>query len=273
MIEYFKRNPKILEQLAFLFMAIVFFGLFYFLMKFSRSVIVLLSLIVISIIILISYFIYKNRFARRFLLKCLIFPILFIIIMLSCFVYFNISEGKGENSHHYQVNFNVYILDNSTTLEKFSNDLIIANNIWNNYNISLVLNKSYFIYGLLNDTEKSFLLNVNASNDSECLRYNQLLSKLSNNDTGLEVIVLGASSDYKGRACICGCKSIILENNKELFMDLTGWNLAHEFGHIFGLVDFRNRYNLMCDEFKFIKLSFLNKEQVKSVANITSNLS
>jgi hypothetical protein len=263
MIKYFKKNPRVLESLSFLLMALVFLVFFYVLMSINKSVIVFLSFILMEIIIIIMYFLFKDKYAKKFLLKCLVFPALFIIIMISSFVYFNISEGKGVNLSPAEVYFDVYISDNSTTMDKFHQDLEVANKIWNQYNISLILNNSYFIEGSLNETEKSYLLDTNA-NESECIYYNEIISSFSNNKN-LKVIMINAESPHKGRGCICGCNSIILEGDTELFMDLTGWNLAHEFGHILGLFDLINRYNLMCDEYKSIRPNFLSKSQLESI--------
>lgn len=185
--------------------------------------------------------------------------------MIFFLAYFNISDGKAENLDSYEVKFDLYVLDNATSLAKFSEDLQIANKIWAKYNISLVLENSYFIATDLSDDDKSFLLNNNAT-EEDCIKYNDIINSFSKNSTKLKAIILSSDSKHKGRGCICGCNSIIVEPKKELFSDLTGWNLAHEFGHIFGLSDLRNRWNLMCDEFKIMNPKFLNKEQFNYVS-------
>ena len=189
--------------------------------------------------------------------------------MIIVLTYFNISESKGENSNSQNMKFDLYIINNSTTLEKFNHDLIRANKIWNKYNINLEMNKFYFI-DELNENQTLFLLDVNATDEEECAKYLDIIS--FSNKSDMRVLVLDSNSKYKGRGCICGCNSVILEPKKELFRDLTGWNLAHEFGHIFGLVDLRNRYNLMCDEFKLIQPKFINQEQMDSVINNVLNI-
>ncbi|MDP3026100.1 MAG: hypothetical protein Q8N63_00180 [Nanoarchaeota archaeon] len=191
--------------------------------------------------------------------------------MVFFLAYFNISDGKAENLSYHEVKFDLYILDNATSLSKFNGDLQIANKVWERYNLSLILENTYFIDTNLNDDDKSFLLNNNAT-EEDCLKYNETINSFSKNSTKLKVIILSSDSKHKGRGCICGCNSVILEPKKELLFDLTGWNLAHEFGHIFGLVDLRNRWNLMCDEFKVVRPKFLNKEQFKSISQKIKSL-
>ncbi len=262
---FFQKNPKFIEMIALAIMTIVFLLAFYYIIKHNNPFIFILSFLLLAIILLVFHFFVKDRFARRFLLKCLIFPIIVILMMIFFLTYFNISDGKAENLNHYEIKFDLYILDNATSLAKFNEDLQIANKIWGGYNISLILESPYFINTNLNDEDKSFLLNNNAT-EEDCLKYNEIINSFSENFTKLKVVILSSDSKHKGRGCICGCNSVILEPKRELLFDLTGWNLAHEFGHIFGLIDLRNRWNLMCDEFKMIKPKFLNKKQINSVS-------
>ena len=265
MLESIKKNPKLIEMIALLIMMIVFLFAFYYIIEHNNPFIFILSFLLLSIIILAFYFFIKDKFARRFLLKCLMFPILVILMMIFFLTYFNISDGKAENLNHYEIKFDLYILDNATSPTKFNKDLQIANKIWERYHVSLILENSYFIDTNLNDEDKSFLLNNNATKE-DCLKYNEIINSFSKNSSKLKAIILSSDSKHKGRGCICGCNSVILEPKRELLFDLTGWNLAHEFGHIFGLIDLRNRWNLMCDEFKVIRPKFLNKEQFNSIS-------
>jgi len=264
MIDRLRKNPKLIEFGALGIMAIVFLFAFYYILKNNNPFMFILSFLILSIILLLFRFFVKDKFAKKFLLKCLIFPAIFILIMIIVLAYFNISDGKGENANSQSLEFDLYIINNSTTLEKFNHDLIKANKIWNKYDINLEMNKFYFIDSL-NETQTLFLLDVNATDEEECAKYRDIIS--FSNKSDMRVLVLDSDSKHKGRGCICGCDSVILEPKKELFRDLTGWNLAHEFGHIFGLVDLRNRYNLMCDEFKLIQPKFINQEQMDSVIN------
>jgi len=268
---FFQKNPKVIEMTALAVMMIVFLFAFYYIIKHNNPFIFILSFLLLTIIILVFYFFVKDKFAKRFLLKCLIFPIFVILMMIFFLAYFNISGGRAENLTHYEVKFDLYILDNATSLAKFSEDLQIANKIWARYNISLILEDLYFIDTNLSDDDKSFLLNNNAT-EEDCTKYNDTINSFSENSTKLKAIILSSDSKHKGRGCICGCNSVIVEPKKELLFDLTGWNLAHEFGHIFGLSDLRNRWNLMCDEFKILRPNFLNKEQFNSVSQKVKSL-
>jgi hypothetical protein len=182
--------------------------------------------------------------------------------MIFTLINLNRIETKGENNTPSLLKFDLYIINQSISLEDFNKILIDANKIWGEYNVSFELNKIY--WESLNDTEKSFLLEVNATNNEECKKYNQIIN-FSNNSHLKVIILTNANSSKKGRGCICGCESVIIGKEIVFFQDLTGWNFAHEFGHILGLLDLSNRYNLMCDELKLISPKFLNKNQTKSV--------
>ncbi|MCK5624214.1 hypothetical protein KAI04_00035 [Candidatus Pacearchaeota archaeon] len=145
-------------------------------------------------------------------------------------------------------------------------DLLKANEIWNEQNIFLRIKETFYIEEI-DFLEESFLLNVDATNKSECLKYNEIIS--FSNKSELRLILLDSESNHRGRGCICGCDSIVVDIKKELSLDLTGWNIAHEFGHLFGQFDIKNRYNLMCDQLKVIKPSFLNKKQIYSLTRNT----
>lgn len=268
---FLRKNPKLIEGLALLIMMAAFFFAFYYIIKHNNPFVFILAFLLLTLIVLIFYFFTKDKFARRFLLKCLIFPVLVILILIFFLTYFNLNDGKAENLNYYEVKFDLYILDNATSLIKFSNDLEIANQIWRRYNIFLILEDSFIVSTNLSEEDKSFLLNNNAT-EEDCSRYNELINSFSENSTRLKVVLLSSGSKHKGRGCICGCDSVIVEPKKELLSDLTGWNLAHEFGHIFGLIDLRNRWNLMCDEFKLVKPKFLNKEQFRSISQKIKSL-
>jgi len=269
--DFFQKNPKLIEIIALAIMMIVFLFAFYYIIKHNNPFIFILSFLLLTIIILVFYFFVEDRFAKRFLLKCLIFLVFVVLMTIGALAYFNMTDGKAENLNHYEVRFDLYVLDNATSLSKFNTDLQIANKIWGKYNISLILKNSYFIDSNLSDDDKSFLLNNNAT-EEDCIKYNKIINSFSNNSSKLKTIILSSDSTHKGRGCICGCNSVIVEPKKELLFDLTGWNIAHEFGHIFGLSDLRNRWNLMCDEFKILRPKFLNKEQFNSVSQKIKSL-
>jgi len=184
-------------------------------------------------------------------------------------IYFNISERNYSNFEAREIGFDLYIVNNSIDHNKAIEEIDFANKLWGKYNISLKLNNTYNIDNLTN-LDSDFLLEVNATNSDSC---NVYLDKISfSNNSKLRVIILSSNSKHMGRGCICGCNSIVLDSRKELSMDLTGWNLAHEFGHILGLIDIRNRYNLMDDEFKVFRPSFLNREQLGLIKNRINEL-
>ncbi|MEM4605947.1 MAG: hypothetical protein QW103_02850, partial [Candidatus Pacearchaeota archaeon] len=97
--------------------------------------------------------------------------------------------------------------------------------------------------------------------------YLPIINKITNNSPDKSIIYV-KSKKSGGRGSLCGHNFAIFNKEKILLRDLTGWNLAHEFGHVFGLEDKRNQYqsNLMNDRYKlFFYSSFLNQKQINVV--------
>ena len=51
-------------------------------------------------------------------------------------------------------------------------------------------------------------------------------------------------SKKMGRGNLCGHSFAIFQQEKIYFLDLTGWNLAHEIGHVLGLIHPNNFYKV-----------------------------
>lgn len=266
MLTNLTKNTKQIELIYILIVGIIFGAFCVYLVKFTNPFIFIISFLIIIVLFSVLSLFFKDKFSKRLLLKGLIFPIFFILVIIISLIHINLLETKGENNTSTLIHFDLYIINNSISIDNFNQTLADANKIWKKYNITLELNKVYFKN--LNETEKYFLLNVNATDSKECERYKKLINFSDSNI--IKVIILDSNSSKKGRGCICGCDSIIIAREIILFKDLTGWNLAHEFGHMFGLLDLHNRYNLMCDELKIFNPTFLNKNQTKSVLE-TSN--
>lgn len=208
----------------------------------------------------------------------LIFIVFLIITILLTFsiTYFPTlpNQERGKNDKPYELNFEVYIVNNLTTPEKVYNYFEKGNKIWNQYNISIGIKSINNVNLNLSKEERAFLFNYLSKgvNDTECTtKYIPLIEKITNNSDNLRVIFVDrGSSKYAGRGCVCNCSFVLLGLDKLLFIDFGGLDLAHELGHLFGLFESRGKQNLMTHYpiyMKFFNSYFLNQEQINTIKN------
>lgn len=220
----------------------------------------------------------KRRFLKRFVLSALFWIILLLILSFSI-LYFGTkqNEKRGVNNYNsFELNFEVYVINNLTSNINVERYFKESDKIWNRYNLSTKIVTINNLEISLSEREKEFLFNAMSSkedNSSEICdkEYMPLIKKITNNSNLLGAIFIDkASSDYAGRGCICNCKFVILDVDKYLFLDFTGLNLAHEIGHLIGLIDINNgRQNLMNHNiiFQSFKSNFLNQTQINIIQN------
>ncbi len=212
-------------------------------------------------------------------LKSLLFFYIILIILISFLaggmLYFGTlpNQEKGGNNSSLGLNFEIYIINNLTTLTSIEKYFKESNNIWNKYNISISVKKIYNNNLNLSNQEKEFLyeaFSYNNSSESCSEDYMPLIGRITNNSNELKIIFIDrASSHIAGRGCLCNCSFVIVDIDKFL-IDFTGLNLAHEIGHLMGLEDISlGRQNLMNHHIflKSFKSHFLNQEQINIIQN------
>ncbi|MEM4605872.1 MAG: hypothetical protein QW103_02475 [Candidatus Pacearchaeota archaeon] len=217
----------------------------------------------------------KNYFTKNNLKKFIKFVLVVFIITLVLNIGFAIpKEKQGKNSEELNFSFDVYVVNKEISEEEILNYFEEVKDIWKKYNISLKINSIQNVEINLTEDERFWLYTKIGYKDSEeekdriCKEfYMPLINKITNNSPNKSIIYV-KSKKSGGRGSLCGHNFAIFNKEKILSRDLTGWNLAHEFGHVFGLEDKRNQYqsNLMNDKYKlFFYSSFLNQKQINVV--------
>jgi energy-coupling factor transporter transmembrane protein EcfT len=238
--------------------------------------------------ILVSYFVFfifiiLQKNSKESINQISLF-VLFILLITTAFtIYISIpNEKRGKNTEQLNVNFNFYIVDNEISKEELEGYISKASKIWDNYNISIEIQNIYTSKINLSDKERNILYaaisekNTSEENKIICEKeYMPLINKITDNSPNKSIIFVKGEINAGGRASLCGHSfalfqydKICLKDNKFCIRDLTGWNLAHEIGHIFGLSDMRDSYklNLMNDRHKlFYTSDFLNQQQIDKV--------
>jgi hypothetical protein len=199
-----------------------------------------------------------------FMALCCIFMICLV------FVFSNMTPPKGFNNESRDLTFDVYIVNNVITDEQVTDYFKQSNAIWNKYNISIKANKVYFKNINLTKEEITYLFHK-GNNAEECANYTPIINKITDNNQNLKVIFLGnMKSNNSGRGSICN-GTFALVSPERFVIDYTGWDLAHEFGHILGLDDIsykgRVAKNLMNDEHKrlLFRSGYLSQYQIDKV--------
>ncbi len=287
-----KKKPKkqILKNVAFfmyflLYLFIFFFSVLIFIFsvnflgKLIHPLVLSFSFIVSAVAIILYHHFTKREFKGPFWSFSKFFFIATLFLFISVIFFSSYGLKKGINAELQEVNFDVYIVNEALLMEEAIDALNYSKNVWANYNISInygSINKKKIN---LSDEEIEFLFN-NGSSQEECLSYDKLINKITDESNKLSVIFLDNNKNkHAGRGCLCNCSFTLVSPEKLWFFDFTGWNVAHEIGHVFGLSDIqfygRIRENLMNDETKkllFFNSDFLDQYQVNIVINKTKSL-
>ncbi len=271
-----KNKSQIKETIICLICVIIFFVLIYYL-YILLCPLILFSSVTVSFLVIMFYELIRNKlYKKQYHNANIIFSYLFLLSSLILFVSILFlsfpNQPEGRNLTHQNVSFDIYIINHIFTKEDVFNYIKEANKIWNKYNISILADDIYFKDINLSREEIQYLftkVNNSKEENEECIEYLHILSKFVNNDKKLKIIFLdNLGSNIRGRGCLCGCSFAIVAPDK-LFTDFTGWDLAHEIGHILNLYDINEniKMNLMNNRHKplFLKSDYLSQEQVNNV--------
>ena len=224
----------------------------------------------------------KNNLLSHIVLFFTIFSIT-LIICLSFSL--KSAEAKGINTEPLNISFNAYIINDEINEDALIDYIQKADKIWNNYNISILVKNISHVNINITDDERDFLFNADFKDNNEsynkkqCKKYIPILKKITPN-SNKSIIFMDSSENppnpnAAGRGNICGNSLVIFREEKFLWKDFTGGNLAHEIGHILNLSDFKDtskKHNLMNRRSKTkhcylifpFKEYFLNQTQINN---------
>jgi len=287
-----KKKPKkqIPKNIAFFIYFLIYLFIFFsailifffsvnFLEELVHPLVLAFSFMLSAIIIFLYHHFTKKKFEGPLWSFAKFFYLSTIILFLSVLFFSSYGLERGINPEPQSLDFNVYIINDALSMEEVNTALKDSQFVWDNYNISLdfvnIDNKEV----KFSNEDVAFLFN-NGSSQEDCLIYSELISKITKDTTNLSVIFLkNDGNKHAGRGCICNCSFALVSPEKWWKIDFTGWDVAHEIGHILGLTDIqyygRVRKNLMNDETKkllFIKSDFLDQDQIDIVLNKTKTL-
>jgi hypothetical protein len=193
-------------------------------------------------------------------------------------------EKKGVNNKPLNVSFDVYILNNEISKGEIYSSFLRANQIWNNYNISIQINEIKNIYKNISDDEKREIFE---SKDNNLV--NLMINHLLENSTNLSIIFMSnKNSSGEGRGCLSEkCTALVVDSDEKNFLS---WNLAHEIGHTLHAKSYCWKLNLMTELCNYknpfvkslqglsylrktLKPDFLNQFQVDTIIHRVSHLS
>ncbi|MFA5953333.1 MAG: DMT family transporter [Candidatus Pacearchaeota archaeon] len=280
-INFRKFDPKLLVSCYLFFLSIIIFSLISLLLnsfKLLHPLITILGVLFSSLIIFILFMLQKSP--KENINTISLFLVLVTLVMIGLVIYISLpSEPKGINLDHLDTKFNFYVINNEINKQDLDKYVFEADKIWNKYNISVLINKTYYVNINLSDKERAILYSK-GNNETECWEegYMDLINRITNNSPN-ESIIFVSGGENAGRGSLCGHSFAIFRHDKIsylnlTFRDLTGRNLAHEIGHIFGLIHPEDHYklNLMTDSHKlFYKSHYLSQKQVDLIANNIKN--
>jgi L-rhamnose mutarotase len=247
--------------------------------KLLHPLFIVSSVLLSFVIIFILYIVQKNP--KDILNNLSLLLLLITIFSISLIIYVSIpSDSKGINIEPLQAEFDFYIVNNEVSIENLQNYITKADKIWEKYNISITSKDINNVEINLSDRERNLLYtNISKSDTKEEIQkicdeeYMPIINSITNDLSNMSIIFIEGTGS-SGRGHLCGHSFIIFRHEKNSWLDLTGWNLAHEIGHILGLSDLKNSYkvNLMNDKHKvFWKSSFLSQEQVDIIVKVIKN--
>lgn len=269
-----KQNKVILNIrfLAYFFIFIISILIFLLIIIFLEELVHPLVLAVSFISSAIVMFLY-NYFSKKELKgvlwlfsKFFIFSTILLILLVLFFSNYGLVQGV--NLEPKNISFDVYVINNAISDEELNSSLGYNNNLWSKYNISMeysIIKKDINL-----TSEEIIYLFDEGSTKESCQNYTSILNKILDNSTNRSIIFLENNvSGHAGRGSLCDYKFALVKPEKLWLFDFTGWNVAHEIGHVLGLLDIqyygRTKVNLMNDEFKKLLIfnpDFLSQYQV-----------
>ena len=245
-------------------------------MKLLNPLLITLSILVSSGIVFLLVMIQKNP-KEPLNNVSLLLIIVSIALILSLIIISIPQDQRGINLEPLEVRFNFYIVNNETNVDFLQDYIFESNKIWNKYNISIIAITIQNVEVNLTNEERAFLYtNISSAkcqeeNKKDCDEvYMPLINLITKNNPNMSIIFIGGEG-ASGRGSLCGHSFAIFRYEKNSWIDVTGWNLAHEIGHILGLSDSSNIYkiNLMNDKHKiFWKSSFLNQKDIETIVKV-----
>ncbi len=243
-----------------------------------HPLVIAFSIILSSALIFLYYYFTKKEFKGPLWLFSKLFFTSTICLFLSVIFFAQYDMTQGVNFEEKNISFDVYVINNVIEDKKLNSYLNYNKEVWEKYNISIEYSQIVKKNINLSQEEILFLFG-NGNNEEECLNYTIILSKLVDNTENSNIIFLdNNNSKHAGRGSLCGLNFALVSQEKSWISDFTGWNLAHETGHVFGLLDIRyygrTKFNLMNDEFKGLfsfNSHFLNQHQVDIVVKMINN--
>lgn len=225
----------------------------------------------------------------------LFFNVVFLIVAVFCIFIVFVSilvlinsipfEERGVNHGSFVLPVNVYIVNNEGSSDDVYYDLQEANRIWESYNVSFKLNRLFYVNTNLSDRER-FDLYYDGIGSQQCGQvYDPIMKKIMNiSEDYIKIVYVDINdSSVQGRGCVCSCNFVLINPKKTTW---SGWELAHELGHVLKEPVACWKWNLMTESGdcntdtmfwgqiqeisftlrKFFRPTFLNQQQVDELS-------
>jgi len=273
-----KKQRKAIANLHFLLYFLVFIGsilIFFLIMSFLEELVhplvLALSFMLGAIIIFLYHYFTKKEFKGVLWSFSKFFFLSTAILIISVLFFSSYGLVKGVNLEEKNVSFDVYIVNDAVSGERLNSSLDYNTDLWDGYNVSVDYSLIKKEINLTSD-EVLYLFDKGRV-EEDCENYTLILNKILDKSSELSVIFLDNNvSGHAGRGSLCGYGFALVNPETLWFFDFTGWNVAHEIGHVLGLLDIqyygRTKVNLMNDEFKkllFLNSDFLNQHQIDTI--------